>query len=164
MKIRTKKMISKIALVLALLLVVLLYFYKDSLFKFVSPYINSKSPVAGEVIGSNPAAPKEPPDTGYNKVATIAYDGATLSPQNVSFTFKPEEIKSDNVKSGQWIKIINKSSQLIRVYSDPPSGDGSNEELNAGLISPGEFKIMRITKKGTWKYAAGVAIGTIVVK
>lgn len=163
-KIRTKSISLKIALVLALLLVALLYFYKDSLFKFVSPSNNSESPVAGEGAESNPVAPQEPPDTGYNKVATITYDGATLSPPSVSFTFKPEEVKQDNYSSGQWIKIINKASQLIRVYSDPPSGDGSNEELNAGLISPGEFKIMKITKKGTWKYTAGVSIGTIIVK
>ncbi len=153
----TESINLKTALVLGLFLVALLYFYKDSLLKIVSPSNNSKSPVVQEVS-------KEAPDFGYNEVATITYDGATLSPQNVSFTLKPEEVKPGDALSGQWIKIINKSESPIRVYSEPPSGNGSNEELNAGLIASGEFKIAKITKKGTWHYTAGVATGAIIVK
>ena len=99
---------------------------------------------------SSPSASlsKPAPDAGYNEVATITYDGKSFSPSTVTAKINTVLAASASAKPQDkpWIKIVNNSKDVLDIVS-------SEEELNSfGVISGGEFKIMPISKVGTFTY------------
>lgn len=82
----------------------------------------------------------EPADNDFGSSQTVIYD------QN---GFSPEMLTS---KSGEKMKIENKSSSAIEVYSGEHPEHESNSELNIGVIEAGESKSFTLTTKGTFEF------------
>lgn len=75
-----------------------------------------------------------------NAAATITFSASGFSPT------------TQTVLSGDSVQIKNTSDDDLQFYSDPHPDHTSNEELNIGLIDPGETKTFTVSKKGTYGY------------
>lgn len=105
-------------------------------------------PLSTKQASSSASLSKPAPDAGYNEVATITYDGKSFSPSTVTAKINTTLAASASAKPQDkpWIKIVNKSKDVLDIAS-------SEEELNSfGIISGGEFKIMPISKVGTFTF------------
>jgi len=89
-------------------------------------------------------------DADYDIKAVINYDGSSFTPDNVEIDIS--SVKLIETPTSKWLKIINKSNSVLKVYSNPHPKHTDDPDLNMGVISPGEFKITKITKRGTWGY------------
>lgn len=56
------------------------------------------------------------------------------------------------VKSGDTIRITNKSSQPIQFDSDPHPAHTDDTELNVGSVDAGASQTFVLTNKGNWGY------------
>jgi plastocyanin len=104
-------------------------FHKSS-YNTTSPTTNSsgQSPAASSSTDTAPVA------------ATITFTDSGFSPALVT------------VKSGDTIRITNKSSQPIQVDSNPHPAHTDDTELNVGAVDAGASKTFVLTTKGTWGY------------
>lgn len=72
--------------------------------------------------------------------AVITYDGNGFS------------LSTNTVKSGDTVRVDNKSDKDLDFNSDPHPVHTDNKELNAGDITPGASKSFVLTLKGTWGF------------
>lgn len=72
--------------------------------------------------------------------ATITYGEAGFSPSTLT------------IKSGQAVKIVNETNQVIKFASDPHPSHTNNPELNSGDILPNGSTTITLTKKGEWGF------------
>jgi plastocyanin len=77
-------------------------------------------------------------DNAAPVAATITYTDNGFSPANTT------------VKSGDSVRITNKSSQPLQMDSDPHPVHTDDEDLNVGEVAPGESKTFTVTKKGNF--------------
>lgn len=71
---------------------------------------------------------------------TITYDGN-------GFT-----LTGTTVKSGDTVKVANKSTKELEFDSDPHPAHTDNSELNAGRIPAGRSATFTLTTKGKWGF------------
>jgi len=97
--------------------------------------------------GNQTKAPSNQPEqntqTGNSNTkaaAVITYNGSTFS------------LSTNTVKSGDTVKVENKSDKDLDFDSDPHPVHTDNKELNAGDIAPGTSKSFVLTTKGTWGF------------
>ena len=96
-----------------------------------------------------------PPATEENQTGMIAYADGKFSPSSLT------------VKSGSTVTIMNKSSDVIQVDSNPHPAHTDNTELNVGTIGASETRTFTITKAGSWRYHNHLESsegGTIIVE
>ena len=86
---------------------------------------------------------------------TIIYSDSGFSPSNVT------------VKSGDIVAIKNTSSRDVQFDSDPHPDHTDDEDLNVGIVSPGQSMTFKVTKTGSHGYHNHLNpgdTGTIVVQ
>jgi plastocyanin len=87
--------------------------------------------------------------------ATITYSDNGFSPATVT------------VKAGDTVAIKNTSSRDVQFDSDPHPNHTDNEDLNVGIVNPGQTMTFKVTKTGSHGYHNHLNpgdIGTIVVQ
>lgn len=87
--------------------------------------------------------------------ATITYSNSGYSPSTVT------------VKSGDKVVIKNDSSRDMQFDSDPHPAHTNNEELNVGVVGPGESMSFVVKRTGTFGYHNHLNAsdtGTIIVQ
>lgn len=93
---------------------------------------------------STETIPKDTPSSQQPESASpsviITYDGSGFSSSATS------------LKSGEFVKVVNNSSNDLDFDSDPHPVHTDNKELNEGDIAPGGSKTFKLTTKGTWGY------------
>ena len=72
--------------------------------------------------------------------ATISYTDSGFEPASIS------------VKTGDTVKITNKSNRPLQFDSDPHPAHTDETELNVGTVSSGESMTFKVTKSGSWGY------------
>lgn len=92
-----------------------------------------------------PAAPEDKssnqsPNNNAEIATTITYGSGGFSPS------------TSTVKSGQKVKIINQTDEVMEFASDPHPAHTINPELNTGDIAPNGNAVITVTKKGEWGY------------
>ncbi|HET7320767.1 MAG TPA: hypothetical protein VFI84_04270 [Candidatus Saccharimonadales bacterium] len=87
-----------------------------------------------------------------NAAGTTSSTPNTSSIATITFTdngFSPALI---TVKSGDTIRITNRSSQPIQLDSDPHPAHTDDTELNVGTVDAGSSETFVLTTKGNWGY------------
>ncbi len=112
---------------------------------------------ASQVSSNEPAATStdSKPDNGQPAAATITYSNDGYSPSTVT------------VKSGDTVVIKNDSSRDMQFDSDPHPAHTNNQELNVGVVAPGESMSFVVKRTGTFGYHNHLNAsdtGTIVVQ
>lgn len=79
-------------------------------------------------------------DGSHPRAVDIVYTGYGFSPDN--FALSPPAT----------VNMINESSRVLDLASDPYPTRVDNPELNVGRIAPGKTKTFVITKEGLWGY------------
>lgn len=72
--------------------------------------------------------------------ATVTYTSGGFEPSDIT------------VKSGDKIKIVNKSGSRLEFSSDPHPSHTTNPELNAGDTENGQSATITVTKTGKWGF------------
>ena len=80
--------------------------------------------------------------TGQNKVpaVTIEYTDDGFTPSNIT------------VRTGDTVKVVNKSSQSLEFASDPHPVHTKDADLNQQVLAAGQSQTFVVTKKGTYGY------------
>ncbi|HEU5122016.1 MAG TPA: cupredoxin domain-containing protein [Candidatus Saccharimonadales bacterium] len=84
--------------------------------------------------------PSDQSSSDAKATVVITYNGSSYEPAAAT------------VKSGDTIKIVNSSLEVMEFASDPHPTHTINPELNTGDIEPGGEKTITLTKTGTWGY------------
>jgi plastocyanin len=113
---------------------------------------HKKGPNAASPVTSTSPATSAPKTDSTNSdttpvAATITFTDSGFSPSLVT------------VKSGDTIRISNKSSQPIELDSDPHPAHTDDTELNVGIVSSGSSKTFVLTTKGNWGYHDHLSAG-----
>jgi plastocyanin len=70
----------------------------------------------------------------------------------ITYTDSGFEPSSLTVKSGDAIRVENKSSRSLSFNSDDHPSHTEQGELNVGNVSPGSSRVFTVTTKGTWGF------------
>lgn len=102
------------------------------------------------------ASPQASPDNDTDQAAaTIIYSNDGYSPATTT------------VKTGDTVVIKNDSSRAMQFDSDPHPAHTDNEELNVGVVEPGESMSFVVKRTGTFGYHNHLNAsdtGTIIVQ
>jgi plastocyanin len=94
-------------------------------------------------------------DSSKPASVTITYSDSGFSPSKVT------------VKAGDTVAIKNTSSSDVQFDSDPHPVHTDDEELNVGVVAPGQTSTFTVTTKGTFGYHNHLNpsdTGTIVIQ
>lgn len=100
---------------------------------------NSSTSNSSQSSGSNNGG-KDSSSKDEDVAVVITYDGSNF------------KSTAETIKTGQKVKVVNASDDVLEFESDPHPVHTDNTELNAGDIISGGSKTFTITKKGTWGY------------
>lgn len=70
----------------------------------------------------------------------------------ITYTGKGFEPNYTTVDVHNQIRIRNRSIRVLQFVSDPYIEQSDNQELNAGIINPGESKTIYLSQPGRWGY------------
>lgn len=100
-------------------------------------------------------SPQASTNTNNQAAATITYSDSGFSPASLT------------VKTGDTVAIKNTSSRSVQFDSDPHPDHTDDEELNVGIVSPGQTATFKVEKTGSHGYHNHLNpgdTGTIVVQ
>lgn len=91
---------------------------------------------------STPGTTNQPSSSSNNEqaVATITYDGSSFSPSSVT------------VKSGDKVRVVNNSQDMLQFESNPHPVHTDDPDLNVGSVDPGQSQTFTVSQKGTFGY------------
>ena len=85
----------------------------------------------------------------------------------ITYTGKGFEPNDTTVDVNSQIRIRNRSVRVLQFVSDPYITQSENQELNAGVINPGESRTIYLSQAGRWGYHNGLdpsETGTLIVR
>lgn len=80
------------------------------------------------------------PSENQEAAATITYDGNEFAPASIT------------VRTGDVVKVVNNSENVLYFASDEHPTHLDNSELNVGDIEPGSSATFTTSSSGTWGY------------